>query len=280
MSRSGRNGPVASPADAVRPAAAGLRLVRPLSFGPAIEVWQARLDGRPVIARRHVVPSGGLPWPPPPDPAVLAALRHPALARFLRTIRDPDGVRVDLYAPVPGTPLAARLGTAGPLPAGAWVPALRDAAVGLRWLHGRCPGAPRLHGDVAPANLVLTPGGRARWIDVGAPPPGAPPAGPGIVWGTLPFLAPEVLAGDAPDCRAEVHSLALVALAAATGRLPWEDARAPRDVLAHPARNDAATLATTIDVGTPLADLLARMLADDPAARPTMERVVRDWPRA
>jgi serine/threonine-protein kinase len=279
VSPSGPTGPVASPADAARRAAAGLRWVRPLSFGPAVEVWQARLDGRPVIARRQVAPPGGLPWPQPPDPAVLSALRHPALARHLRTIRDPDGTRVDLYVPVPGTPLSRHLRAIGPLPARAWIPALRDAAVGLRWLHGRCPGAPRLHGDVAPSNLVLTPAGRARWIDVDALPPGTAPAGPGIVWGTLPFLAPEVLAGDAPDCRAEVHSLALVALAAALGRLPWEDARAPRDVLAHPARRDAAALATTIGLPATRADLLARMLADDPAARPTMEAVVRNWPR-
>jgi serine/threonine protein kinase len=249
-----------------------------VSFGPGAEVWTARLGRRQIIARRHVQPTGSLPWPVPPSPDVLRQLNHPTLARFLGTMFDPDAVRIDLFVPVPGPTLREAVGHA-PLATEVWVPALRSAAVGLRWLHVRSPASPRLHGDVAPSNLILSGAGRARWIDTGAFVPGVHPAGRGVVWGSLSMLAPEVLEGGAPGRPAEVHALALLALVAALGRLPWSDASTPAALLEHPARRAAEELARAIDAPAAIRDLLARMLAWDPAARPGIDAVVAAWPR-
>ncbi len=273
--QAGNPEPAPPPPQEVAPS---FRLVRPLSFGPATEVWEARLDGRAVVARRHVPPQGGLPWPTPPDPDRLAALRHPALARYLVSIPDPQGARIDVFLPVPGPTLKTLLRT-GPLPPTDWVPLLRAAAIGLRWLHDRNPAGPLLHGDVAPSNLVVPGPGRARWIDIGAFVPGTWPAGRDIVWGTLAVTAPEVLAGGAPDRASEVYSLGLLALACEHGRLPWADARTPEDSLAHPARSRIVAMASRMTAPSVLADLLAGMLAREPGRRPTMSQVVAAWPK-
>lgn len=256
-----------------------VRLVRPVSFGPAAEVWIARLGRRQVVARRHPAPTGSLPWPAPPSPDVLHRLNHPALARFLGTRQDPERGRIDLFAPILGPTLREAV-RHGPLPRDAWVPALRSAAVGLCWLHARSPASPRLHGDIAPSNLVLPRPDRARWIDIGAFVPGAHPAGRGIIWGTLSMLAPELLAGGPTDRPAEVFSFALLALFAATGRLPGAGASTPAELLDHPDRRAAANLAEALDAPPALRHLLARMLARDPADRPGILEVVAAWPRS
>jgi hypothetical protein len=67
-----------------------------------------------------------------------------------------------------------------------------------------------LHGDVKPANLLVEPSGQIWLIDFGtACELAAPPSGAGLVAaGTLPYLAPERLDGDAaPDVRQDVYGL-------------------------------------------------------------------------
>jgi len=239
-------------------------------MSPAVEVWSARLDGRAVVLHRYPPARPGSPWPPPPDPAVLAAVTHPGLVRFLDRWREDDGTEVHAFASARGESLADVLAR-GPLAPERWTHAVSGAARGLRWLHERCPVFPRLHGDVSPRNLLLTPEGNARWLDVRADRPGTFPAGPGVIVGTLPYLAPEVLRGGAPVQASEIFALGLVALAAATGPLPWRTAASPAEVLAAFARASPASLAAVLP--GPAAFLLDAMLAPSPADRPSAGQV-------
>ncbi|MBM4395901.1 MAG: protein kinase [Deltaproteobacteria bacterium] len=248
--------------------AATLRLLRPLRFGPATEVWLARLGRREVVARRHAAPPGS-PFPPPADPAVLAALRHPGIERFLASRVDEDGVVTHVFVRLRGRTLAE----AGVPDAAALAAWLRDAALALRWMHERSPAAPRLHGDVSPGNVFVTEDGRARLIDLAATRPGLHPAGPDVIWGTLPYLAPEILAGGPCTAASDVWSLAATAVSVALGRLPWAGARSPHEVLAEMHASPAAGLATA--TGPAARDVVAAMLHPDPARRPTAERVCR-----
>ena len=256
-----------------------IRLIRPIRFGPAVEVFLAVVDGRRCVARRY--PCGEPPagWPPAPDPEVLRTINHRGIQRFLREVEDDTGARVQVFAWVPGRTLAEVLATdRAPLPIeSCWV-LLHRGALGLQWLHQRCPVAPRLHGDVSPANLLWARNGRVVWLDCLALQPGVLPGGPGVVFGTVTYLAPEVLAGEPPTPASEVFSFGLVILEALRGPLPWRGARGPGEVLR--AMSGRASPRRLIEgIPSPLAEVLASMMQDDARNRPAAAQVVR-WARA
>ena len=92
---------------------------------------------------------------------------------------------------------------------------LADAAEALTHLHSL--DAPVIHGDVKPANLILTKGGRVKLVDFGMS--SAPNA---IVRrsGTPGFRAPELAGDGLPSRASDVYSLAATAFALLTGAPP------------------------------------------------------------
>jgi WD40 repeat protein/class 3 adenylate cyclase len=109
--------------------------------------------------------------------------------------------------------LLAEQGVSG-LPPSTVLRALAQAAEALTFLHGHDP--PVIHGDVKPANLVLTEHGRIVVVDFGIA-----STGDGIARaGTPGFIAPEVAAGEAPTRASDVYSLAMTAFTLLTGRPP------------------------------------------------------------
>lgn len=251
-----------------------LVLVAPIRFGPAVEVWRARLGGQEVLARRYI-PDGPPPgWPAPPDPDVLHRMNHRHLQRFLGEFRDETGARIQVFSWHPGETVGDLLRAKTRLPHRKVLVVLRHAARGLSWLHERGPASPLLHGDVSPDNLLVTPR-HCRWLDVLAIRPGTHPGGPGVVYGTLPCLAPEVLEGAPLTLAAEVFSLGLVALWALCRRLPWAQAPSPSEVLAHHARKPPhSLLPDDLEWPDPALAALRAMLAVDPSQRPTVGDVV------
>ena len=94
---------------------------------------------------------------------------------------------------------------------------LEQAAEALEHLHGHDP--PVMHGDVKPANLILTAAGRIVLVDFGL---SSTPADDLRRAGTAGYVAPEVAAGERPTPAADVYSFAATALALLTGRPPFE----------------------------------------------------------
>ena len=80
-----------------------------------------------------------------------------------------------------------------------------------------------VHGDVKPANVVLTPDDRVVLVDFGIA-----SSGPSVSAGTAGYTAPEVLDGQPPTPSADVYGLAATVLALLTGRPPG-DVRPPWD---------------------------------------------------
>jgi hypothetical protein len=80
-----------------------------------------------------------------------------------------------------------------------------------------------VHGDIKPANAVLTPDDRVVLVDFGIA-----TSGGGVSAGTVGYTAPEVLDGQAPSPSADIYGLAATILALLTGRPPG-DVRPPWD---------------------------------------------------
>ena len=97
-----------------------------------------------------------------------------------------------------------------------WAGQLADA---IDHLHAHRPVI--VHGDVKPANAVLTPDGRLVLVDFGIASSGAVTRS-----GTVGYTAPEVLDGQAPTPAADIYGLAATVLALLTGRPPG-DVRPP-----------------------------------------------------
>ncbi len=98
---------------------------------------------------------------------------------------------------------------------------LAETAEALTFLHTQDP--PIVHGDVKPANLILTRGGHVKLVDFGF----SSTLGMGDHRrGTSGFRAPELDAGAAPSRASDVYALAATALALISGEPP-EGGRPP-----------------------------------------------------
>lgn len=134
-----------------------------------------------------------------------------------------------------------------PLPVVLW--AVRQAAQGLRALHQ----SSWIHGDVKPDNLFVSPQGHVTLLDLGfARQIGTAPKS--TFSGTPKYAAPELLdEATATTAAADVFSLGKVLLELLTWTAPT--------VLNQTALE-------------PIADLIAELIADDPAARPTVSEII------
>ena len=150
-------------------------------------------------------------------------------ARLLLTLSPHPGlplVREDFFVDdryvivmdwIEGTDLAALLdieGRRGLDPEQA-IGYLEQAAEALEHLHAHEP--PVVHGDVKPANLILTSAGRIVLVDFGL---SSTPADDRRRAGTAGYLAPEVAAGASPTPQSDVFSFAATALTLLTGEPP------------------------------------------------------------
>jgi WD40 repeat protein/tRNA A-37 threonylcarbamoyl transferase component Bud32 len=92
---------------------------------------------------------------------------------------------------------------------------LEQAAEALEHLHTHDPRV--VHGDVKPANLILTSSGRIVLVDFGL---SSTPTDELRRAGTSGYMAPEVAAGVTPTAASDVYSLAATAMALLTGEPP------------------------------------------------------------
>jgi WD40 repeat protein/class 3 adenylate cyclase len=147
---------------------------------------------------------------------LLALPPHPALPLVREDFFD-NGDYVVAMDWVDGTDLATLLRDRGRpgLAVSSALAYLAQAAEALTHLHSQVP--PVIHGDVKPANLILTTGGRIKLVDFGLS--SAPNALRPRV-GTPGFRAPELAADGAPSRASDIYALAATAFALLTGSAP------------------------------------------------------------
>ena len=132
-----------------------------------------------------------------------------------------------------------------------------------------------VHRDLKSANIVVTPEGLVKVFDFGLarriPKPEvdqltqtASIEGTGTISGTLSYMAPEVLRGEAGDSRSDLWALGVVLYEASCGKLPFPGGTS-LEVVSAVLHQQPALLPEHIPPG--LAAVLQRCLAKEPAQR-------------
>ncbi len=204
------------------------------------------------------------------EAAILAELDHPAIVRYVAHGRTDEGKPFIAMEWVEGETLFARLAMTGVSTAET---VLLGRRLGEAFGYAHARGV--IHRDIKPSNILLRGGAIAdvAILDFGiarAATTSGSLTETGAMLGTPSYMSPEQARGERTiDARADVFALGSVLYECATGRMAFE----ARHVLALVAKvvlwDPPRLHALVPDAPVALDELLARMLAKDPARRPS-----------
>lgn len=258
-------------------------LVAPVAQGEYATVYRARPAGAAAArGAAYAVKRLATRWES--QPAVVAmfqrqavvgrAVHHPRLVSILAAhVQAPpyyvvmpwlEGRTLDRIRP---------LGPRGPLPL--WLALARQVAEALAALDA----AGWLHGDLKPANVLVSPDGRATLLDLGfcrrADEVGSQACR--LVTGTPHYLAPETLTSALrTDIRSDLYSLGVLLYGLLAGRPPFRAGTLAELVRLHRAAEPTPLTAVSPWVPEDVARLVHRLLAKEPLRRPATPREVVD----
>ncbi|MGH3936212.1 MAG: protein kinase domain-containing protein [Pseudonocardiaceae bacterium] len=196
---------------------------------------------------------------------IAARLQHPN-AIVIYDVAEHDGEPCLVMEYLPSRSLAAVLAEQYRLPVTKVASIGGQVASALAAAHA----AQIVHRDIKPGNILITSGGTAKITDFGV----SRAAGEvtvtqtGIMAATPAYLAPEVARGQVPTPASDVFSLGATLYAAVEGRAPFGDGDNQLAVLHAVA---AGEVSPPLHAG-PLFEVLMRLLANDPQARPDMHQ--------
>jgi serine/threonine protein kinase len=182
---------------------------------------------------------------------------------------------------VPGRSLQEMVGRWGRLEPQQAIPLFADVAEGLQHLHDQR----LIHRDVKPANIMVTPQGTAKILDLGLamatdePPPHDVriAGGKGYIVGTMDYIAPEQARhATAIDHRADLYALGCTLYFALTGTPPFPGG-SKRDKIRWQRQAEPIFIRDLNPAVPPaLADLTHRLMAKRPQHRPASAWQVRE----
>jgi hypothetical protein len=235
---------------------------------------------------------------------------HRAVARFEREMkaigkldhrhivraydaREIEGTPTLIMEYIEGLDLAEIVRRLGPLPASDACEMVRQAALGLQYVHEHG----LVHRDIKPSNLMLTPQGEIKILDLGlarfhldqsqaeetagtGQTAGGEMTGTDQAMGTADYMAPEQISNSrAADIRADIYSLGCTLYKLLAGRAPFDDAahQGPAEKMAaHAGEMPPSIRQFRPDIPDGLAAVLDRMLARIPEARYSVPVEVAD----
>jgi serine/threonine protein kinase len=128
-----------------------------------------------------------------------------------------------------------------------------------------------IHRDIKPQNLLLDASGVLKVMDFGVARLAGATSGlteVGMSVGTPTDMAPEQMLGEECDARVDLYATGVVLFECLLGRRPFE-ANSPVALIAKVLSEPApAPAALDPDIAQPLSDLVVRLLAKEPDARP------------
>ncbi len=183
----------------------------------------------------------------------VAGLNHPNIV-VLHSIEDDGNLRFLTMELVEGQSLDQHL-----VPGGLPMSRVLDLGIALAAALAAAHAKGVVHRDLKPANVMLTREGRVKVLDFGLAKPLAespvsgldetqtttmatPISGVGQVLGTVPYMAPEQIRGQAVDARTDLFALGIILYELATGRRPFGGAT-PADVSSAILRDAPAPIA-------------------------------------
>jgi serine/threonine-protein kinase len=244
------------------------RPIEQIGAGGMATVWKAEdtLLGRLVAIKRllpHLAGDRASAERFAREARAAAMLHHPGIVTVFDTGEDAGGPYIVLEL-VTGETMAEQLARSGPMSSPDVSGVVTQVAAALDHAHS----AGVIHRDIKPGNLIAEPDGRVRLADFGIArtvDDQSTITEAGQLVGTISYLAPEILTGDAATPASDIYSLGAVTFELLTGRPPFA------------AETPAALLEAVRVGGVPDLDGLApeRMstavhhaMARDPKARP------------
>ena len=202
-----------------------------------------------------------------------SALNHPNILTIYDVGRDGDVVYFAMEW-VDGRTLRDSISGAR-LPMRRVIDLCHQVAEGLAKAHA----ASIVHRDLKPENVMVSHDGFAKIVDFGLAKltESSQDEGqtvtrsvgttPGLVMGTLGYMSPEQVSGDAVDYRSDQFALGLIVYEMATGKRPFDRPTTAQALAATIEAEPQPIDALNAEVSPHLAAVVARCLAKDPADR-------------
>ena len=124
-----------------------------------------------------------------------------------------------------------------------------------------------VHGDVKPANVLLTAGGRAKLADFGLVRDAVESLPGGPIAGTPAFMAPELFDGAQASTRSDFYAVGVMLFYLLTARLPFAGDRIRTLIQSHRDRVAPDVRLLAPETPSSVASILERCLAKAPASR-------------
>jgi len=188
-------------------------------FGEVREAWDENLRRKVAIKRLKTASAFGHPDTLLREARLAASLEHPAFVKIHSIEEDGSGhaIVMELIAGLTLRELIAR----GPLPLDSVFDLVGQAATAMAAAHARG----LVHGDLKPSNLMVDEGGRLRILDLGLAFHDDPQATTSVMQleqqGTIAYMAPECLLGQAPNRQSDVYALGVVCYEMLCGERPF-----------------------------------------------------------
>jgi serine/threonine protein kinase len=178
---------------------------------------------------------------------------------------------------IEGQSLAQYLSSKKRLPVDQAVAIIEQCLAGLEAAHAR----DLIHRDVKPGNILLErASGRAILVDFGLVRhlnADSRMTATGVLMGTVDYVAPEQAKGKAIDGRADIYSLGVMFYELLAGHLPFLSDSPTAMIFQHAYEEPLPLKQAAPDVPQPLVDVVAHMMAKEPAERyPSCAAVLAD----
>jgi serine/threonine-protein kinase len=202
----------------------------------------------------------------------IAAAEHPHIVP-LYSAESTGGLLYLVMRLLPGRSLENRIAE-GKLPAAEAARIALQCAQALSAAHA----VGVVHRDIKPANILLDANGNATVTDFGIALVTSRPARelPGATTGTPHYMSPEQSLGEQVDGRSDVYALGVVLYEMLTGTYPFSGRNATEVIAQHISAPIPKVSEREPETPAPLVRLVDRMLAKDPAGRPTAAELVRE----